>query len=134
MPAHKKNRKCIAAKKHFKTHLSNKGDSNIEVSETLIMYWFHIINSAAFKNELPVPDKIVVRRLIGAWGLCEGSSRTKNCVITISNKIETKAFLLATIAHEMVHQYQWIYRADINHGKTFKEWKDYFKKNFSICI
>ena len=135
MPKVHKKRKCVAAKKQIKSHLLNKGNSNIEVSESLISYWFHIFNSAAFKNKLPVPDKFVIRPMNGAWGYCEGRSRTKNCIITISSKINNKSFLLATIAHEMVHQYQWIYGSEcIDHGKTFKEWKEYFRKNFSIIL
>jgi hypothetical protein len=133
MPSPRK-KKCSAAKQHFKSHIAKGHSSNVEITESLVVYWFHIINSAAFKNALPTPDKIVVRRLKGAWGLCVGSSRTNNCVITISPKIETKSFLLATIAHEMVHQYQWIYRQDINHGRVFKDWKEFFRKNFSITI
>lgn len=127
-------KKRVAAKKHLKTHIEKGARNNVVVSESLVAYWFHIINSAAFKNELPTPDKIVVRRMVGRWGLCEGNSKTNNCVITISNSIPNKTFFLATVAHEMVHQYQWIHTNDVHHGRSFKEWKEFFRKTFRIVI
>jgi DNA-binding sugar fermentation-stimulating protein len=131
MPPKKKKH---AAKKQLKSHIERGSSNNVVVSVPLVAYWFHIINTAAFKDELPTPDKIVVRKLNGKWGICEGSRKTKNCVITINSKIPNKTFFLATIAHEMVHHYQWVKTNDVNHGKTFKEWKEFFRKNFSISI
>lgn len=120
--------------KKLKTHLSSKGASDVVITPTLISYWFHILNAAAFNNKLPFPQNIIVRPMNGAWGYCVGYTRTKNCVITISSRIKNKSLLLSTLAHEMSHQYQWVFGECIDHGNTFRTWKEYFRKQFSLVI
>lgn len=124
---------CRAAKKQLKSHLKRRGDCHLTVSEGLSWYWWRIINRAVFNNALPIPSKIVVRRLRGAWGLCWGK-RKGTCVITISSDIQSRKLFLETLCHEMVHQYQWLDKKSLDHGSSFREWKSYFRSNFNIGL
>lgn len=138
MPKKPKNSRSVEAKKklkdHLKTHKSKKPSCYFVPTETVAWYWWRVINKAAFKNKLPYPSEIVVRKLRGAWGLCLGRTRENNCVITISSEIKDRKLFIATVAHEMVHQWQWYDKRSLDHATTFREWNSYFKRNFGIIL
>ena len=72
---------------------------------------YKIINTEIFNNKLPMAKLIVKKRINDAWGYCIGvnfPTKTKSgCTITICQNWYCKQWLIATIAHEMSHQYQW---------------------------
>lgn len=72
---------------------------------------YKIINTEIFNNKLPTAKLIVKKRINDAWGYCVGvnfPTKTKSgCIITICQNWYCKQWLIATIAHEMSHQYQW---------------------------
>jgi hypothetical protein len=140
VPKKPKISRSVAAKKklkdHLKTHIGKSKNSSyyFTPTEAVAWYWWRVINKAAFKNKLPYPSAIIVRKLRGAWGLCLGKSRENNCVITISSEITNRKLFIATVAHEMVHQWQWYDRGVLDHASRFREWNEYFKRNFGIVL
>lgn len=121
-----------AAKSKLKSHVARyKHDQGFEVTERHILYWFGVINRAAFRNKLEQP-KFVIRRMRGAWGFCEGYKG--KVVITLSSKIDNRELFLATLAHEMVHQYQYVTEDKITHTGSFIEWKRFFKRYMNITL
>lgn len=125
--------KSSIAKKKIKCHLSKyRHNANFSISNTLVQYWFHVLNKAAFRNKLNTPA-FEVRKMKGYWGMCtEDADNT--CIITISSDIDSKELFIATLAHEMVHQHQLLYENKISHHGSFLEWKRYFKRYFRITL
>lgn len=84
---------------------------------------FKLINKEIFNNKLSVPEFRILQRSTDYYGLCSAkhfvptSGTRSNCIITMSNKWYCKQWLIMTLAHEMVHQYQW----DIHSFKRMKE-------------
>lgn len=124
----------VTAKKKLKAHLQKNFNSDFTPTESIAWYWWHVINKAAFKSQLPQPTKISVRTLYCAWGECLCDYRNNTSEISISIAIQTRKMFIATVAHEMVHQWQFHFGSKVNHGKQFKDWDTYFRNNFQIII
>lgn len=103
---------------------------------------FRLINREIFSNRLPMP-KFQIRRLHNALGICEGKDgpirKTKShCIIHLTDRYYCKQWFISTLAHEMVHQYQWdIYsnirvkrgmKRTMSHGPSFHLWRKRFAK------
>lgn len=108
---------------------------------------YRCINREVFYGELILP-KFEIRRMHGAWGACEGKSgkryKTKsNCIIWLADRWYCQQWLISTLAHEMVHQYQWDIYSRIrikrgqppimSHGPSFYIWRKKLKK-FGISL
>lgn len=108
---------------------------------------YRLINREIFYNSLPMP-KIVIRRLRDCVGICVGAEgpirKTKSyCTIHLCDKWYCKQWMISTLAHEMVHQYQWDIYSNIrvkrgmprhmSHGPSFYIWRKKFKK-FGIAL
>jgi hypothetical protein len=55
-------------------------------------------------------------------------------VISIRKEKMTWAYLLAVMAHEMVHQWQFEHNLPTDHGDLFVQWEAYFLDNHGIAI
>lgn len=103
---------------------------------------YRLINREIFYNRLSMP-KIVLRRLHDALGICIGSEgpirRTKSHVtLHLADRYYCRQWFISTLAHEMVHQYQWDILSNIRvqrgmkrnmgHGPSFYIWRKRFAK------
>ncbi len=108
-----------------------------------INYAYNILNKYIFDNELckPIIVKGTLRR---AWGYCqwmpEEHSPGTYCHIKLMDKWFCPQWFMNTLAHEMVHQYQWdiyrwdhidyfgkdIYQNSGGHGPSFYAWREKF--------
>jgi hypothetical protein len=113
-------------------------------SDEDIIYAYNIINRYVFDNQLRRPE-ITQGTLRKAWGYCHWMTNGQNSGSATHIKLMDKWFcpqwFMQTLAHEMVHQYQWdIYRyehmdyygRDINqssgaHGPSFFAWRERFE-------
>jgi len=122
-----------AAKKKVTAHICRyKNEANFELTYRRISYWFNIINNAAFRNKLPLPE-FKIKKLKSEWGWCIADENSM--VIKINKGINNRELFLATLAHELVHQYQYMYEGGImNHKESFKKWKRFFKRYMKIDI
>ena len=135
MPKKSKVSRSVAAKKKLKEHLSKNSHCYFRPTESVAWYWWRVINKAAFKNQLPPPSEIIVRKLRGAWGLCDSKMRKNICIITISTEITNRKLFIATVAHEMVHQWQFHFgTGNLDHGSNFRDWDVYFRHNLGIIL
>jgi hypothetical protein len=114
------------------------------------LYAYKIINRYVFDNQLRRPE-IILGQAYKYWGYCQWNHELQSsgsyCTIKLSNKWFCQQWFLNTLAHEMVHQYQWdIYRwkhideygtlpynNSGGHGPTFFEWRDCFA-NFGLTL
>ena len=98
---------------------------------------YRLINREVFYNQLPMP-KIVLRRLRDCVGICIGLEgpirKTKSNVhIHLADRYYCRQWFVSTLAHEMVHQYQWDIYSNIrvkrglprhmSHGPSFYIWR-----------
>lgn len=109
-----------------------------------ITYAYNIINRHVFKSQLQMP-KITVGRVNRAWGTCQWHYEERKsgsfCDLWLADKWYCQQWFMNTLAHEMVHQWQWdIYRWDHldyygkemateshGHGPSFFAWRDEFE-------
>lgn len=98
---------------------------------------FRLINREIFYNRLPMP-KFVLGRLYDAIGMCSGKEgpirKNKSyCTLYLVDRYYCRQWFISTLAHEMVHQYQWDVYSNIlvkrgkprhmSHGPTFYIWR-----------
>jgi len=108
---------------------------------------YRCINREVFYGSLNMP-KFVVKPMRGAWGACEGKNKKRyktksNCVIWLNDRWYCQQWLISTLVHEMVHQYQWDVYSNIrikngqpplmSHGPSFFIWRKKLKK-FNITL
>jgi hypothetical protein len=93
--------------------------------------WFRYINRAVFNNELPNFDKIIIKKwLKKAMGqVCAYPDRDpKRFELEMLRKYNTKKEFIETLAHEMIHLYQFALKKDTgNHNSIFYSFRPRFK-------
>lgn len=94
---------------------------------------FRNINRSVFNDELKMPNF----RLVPSsdfWGECSGdiNDNTK-CTIKMNKKFLSKRLFVYTMAHEMVHQWEWLVYEEMSHGKKFFQWRNELAK-FNIIL
>jgi hypothetical protein len=111
-------------------------------SEADALYAYDMINRHVFDNMLRRPV-IQVKSIRKAWGYCNWNwdlqNRGSYCTIALMDKWFCPQWFIQTLAHEMVHQWQWdIYRWEKlergehtflgsgAHGPSFFAWRDRF--------
>lgn len=105
---------------------------------------YRLLNDQIFNNQLPEPELVIKSRLRNAWGECIAMDflpkpHKSRCTIVLSNRYYCIQWLIMTLAHEMVHQYQWdVYSVKrekkglepiISHGPSFFAWKKKLKRH-----
>jgi hypothetical protein len=108
---------------------------------------FRLINREIFYNRLPMP-KFELKRLKDCIGICAGSEgpvrKTKSyCTLYLADRYYCRQWFISTLAHEMVHQYQWDvysnilvqrgYPRHMSHGPTFYIWRKKLAK-YNIAL
>lgn len=108
-----------------------------------ITYAYNIINRYVFDGSLRQPQ-IEQSTIRSAWGYCNWLNKEQNgtsCSIKLMDKWFCPQWFMNTLAHEMVHQYQWdiyrwehldyygrpMYEKSGAHGPSFYAWRDRFE-------
>lgn len=90
-----------------------------------IHHVYELLNYHVFNEKLKKPHIMIAPRRQKYWGMCIGNLDIQKtgsfCTIELMDKWISVQWMVATIAHEMVHQYQW----DIMGPKRFNEGKDF---------
>ena len=94
---------------------------------------FRSINKQVFNNELKMPSFRLVYS--GAfWGECTGDlDDYSKCKIKMNKSFLSKRLFVYTMAHEMVHQWEWLNYGDMTHGPKFFIWRNELAK-FGIVL
>ena len=108
-----------------------------------VNYIYNKLNFYLFDNRLRRPV-ITQGQRRKTWGFCEWENELQDtgsyCTIHLSDKWFCSQWFMNTLAHEMVHQWQWdVYRWDHEnyfdrkmrldsgaHGPSFHAWRDRF--------
>lgn len=97
-------------------------DGKFEATQEFALETYEMLNRYVFDNGLE-PCPITVRRIRGVWGMCDGrveGDEFRVHEITLTKKYPFCALFVATLAHEMVHQFQW----DVLSNERWQEGKD----------
>lgn len=98
---------------------------------------YDILNRYVFDNQLVRPP-IQIGVYKKYWGLCLGHEKFQRkgtyCKIKLVDKWYCVQWLVTTLAHEMVHQYEWdVLRKPMTHRQSFFIWKSKLAK-FNIDL
>mgnify|MGYP001198798101 FL=1 len=118
--AYKENR--IGYKRYIKNFIPTKH---------LITRWFNILNEEIFNNEIYPFHEIEIKRKQGCHAEhipFEEHDGKIYAVLSISDRFINKNEFLFTLAHEMVHQWQWMNLYKSDHGESFWKWKSRLAK------
>lgn len=128
----------MAARKKILQHLKNRGDEgNFIVTPALVLYWWNYLNDAVFNGELIPPHEIVCKRFHSRDGWCQPMSKLGLVRMGINSEMYDRKHFLETLAHEMVHQWEWHsgnWKDKPIHGKFFTQWKKPLKQAVSLIL
>jgi Zn-dependent peptidase ImmA (M78 family) len=102
-------------------HLKQRGSERVALTPALLSYWHGRLNTALFSRELKrVP--LTCGKSIDMGGPVMGyyDYDTADPSLHIDSRCKTRADIINTLAHEMVHQLQHQRGLPVNHGKFFK--------------
>jgi len=94
---------------------------------------FRNINAKVFNNELRMPNfRLMYSK--DFWGMCRGDlDDPAKCTIFMNKSFLSKRLFIDTMAHEMVHQWEWLTHENMTHGRKFFQWRNELAK-FNICL
>lgn len=112
-------------------------------SKHLVYHTYELINYEVFNNSLPKPKIEVQSHCRKYWGMCMGHThRTVTgsyCTIRMMDKWFCPQWFITTLAHEMVHQYQWDIIGPereqegkdwlMSHGPSFYQFRPYLEEH-----
>ena len=93
----------------------------------LITRWFNILNEEIFNNQVhPFYDiEILQKKGCHAEHIpYEEEGEKVYGVLSIADRFINRNEFLFTLAHEMVHQWQWMTLNRTDHGESFFKWKN----------
>lgn len=105
-------------------HVKQRGHEPVAPTLRMLRHWWSRLNDEVFGGVL-LPCQLEVGPCSEhkAVGLCYPLDCGRvRIVIDPSNA--TRAGMLATLAHEMVHQYQHQHSLPLTHGESFTQWAD----------
>jgi hypothetical protein len=91
------------------------------------------INRNVFNGELKMPSfRLVYTKAF--WGECQGVINDQTRVkMKINKSFLSKRLFINTMAHEMVHQWEWLNNENMTHGPQFFLWRDQLA-NYNITL
>ena len=91
------------------------------------------INRNVFNNELKMPSfRLVYTKAF--WGECQGVLNDQTQVkMKINKSFLSKRLFINTMAHEMVHQWEWLNNENMTHGPQFFLWREQLA-NYNITL
>jgi hypothetical protein len=116
----------------IRDHLLKHGHLTVAPTTRMLRHWWSRINAELFGGEL-LPAQITYGDEPTEGYTTEecdgvtfplGGQRVR---LHIASSQTTKAAVLATLAHEMIHQWQYQNDQPMTHGVTFDSWADLIK-------
>jgi hypothetical protein len=105
-----------------------------------VIQYFHLLNNGIFEGKMYIPEFEIKKHCRNYWGYCFGYNHEpdkSNVTIILSDRWYCRQWLITTLAHEMVHQYQWDILGKervarglqplLSHGPTFFNFRDKLK-------
>lgn len=114
----------------IRNHIKKYGkQTNFTITIRMIRYWWKVLNAAVFKNVLTMPE-FEISEIDEALAECVGQLTDHKIIIHFNpTLIKTRETFILVLVHEMVHQWQLMYRTELpfekrmSHGSTFSQWR-----------
>ena len=93
--------------------------------------WFVILNRHIFENQLKRFDRVYIRTYNEFHALYQGWEEDGKTMtqLEMCKYWENKKVFVEILAHEMIHLYQDQHNEPVDHGPTFRRWRERFIKN-----
>lgn len=112
------------ARQFVKTHLKNRGNEEVVITEALCRYWWRKLNEAVFYDRLHKVSNIIIARPKSAFAWVSGIHGTDGRVeLKIQESFPSRLLFLNVLVHEMVHAWEYQHHTVMGHGKRFFAWK-----------
>lgn len=101
----------------------------VKATHVMARQVYDSINRAVFGGALQRP-RIIIHPYRDMWGECHGARRRRGYGNTFTKAIRINRYwpnmkkLIAVMAHEMIHQYEWERLGTMSHGTTFFAWEE----------
>lgn len=102
----------------------------IHINSQLAYLWWNVLNIAIFDSQLQKPKALICSNMHSKnLGECIPLVERWEVQIKLWREMKNKRVFITVLAHEMVHQYQWLHYRRLSHGpKIFYNWVPKFKK------
>ena len=121
------------ARKRIVNHIRKQGNTPVELSTRIVMYWWRILNQAVFYGKLPPPRqvKLVNHRNEFAWTYPSKQGRVR---FTLRPRFVTRTQFLHVLVHEMVHGWEYMECGKMSHGRLFKSWQNRIQTTTTLTL
>jgi hypothetical protein len=117
-------------------HLVQRGHEPCKLTLHMLRYWHKRLNQELFNGEL-LPCQITCGvsppEHGSIFGVCEPLP-DRRVRIHIDPRCITRSSVITTMAHEMVHQWQYQTQGYMHHGNNFRAWGARIKKELGVQI
>ena len=96
----------------------------------LITRWTNILNEEIFNNIIHPFYDIKISKKHDCYAEHIGWMHGEYVFgeLSMDNKFINKSYFIYTLAHEMIHQWQWMHLNKTDHGRSFMKWKNKLNK------
>ena len=110
--------------------IRNQTQSEFIPTKSVITRWFNIFNEEIFDDKINPFHEIEIKRKQGchAEHIGEYDDTYLYGTLSMNERFNDKNEFLFTLAHEMVHQWQWMNLTRSDHGESFWKWKSRLAK------
>jgi hypothetical protein len=105
-------------------HVKARGHQVITPTVRMVRYWWARLNAEVFGGELLPPVLSVYHQFDDAYGSCTDIATQRVHINIEPDHKWTRALLIETVVHEMVHQKQHHDGGTMHHGETFDRWRE----------
>lgn len=106
-------------------HVKLHGHKPVKPTPRMLRYWWGRLNVEVFDGALHLCQLTVLDEpgMEDASGVCYPLDCGRVRINVSPTHADSRAAMLGTLAHEMVHQYQHQHDQAMHHGTTFEQWR-----------
>lgn len=116
-------------------HVRDRGHEPCVPTTRMLKHWWSSFNREVFDNEL-LPCQLGTEPYDGhrTMGYCTPLASGRARIDVVPEFQDSRASVLATLLHEMVHQVQHQRGGAMNHGPTFTAWSRHIRRITGLTI
>ena len=121
------------ARTFVKEHIKYKGDKPVETTESLVRYWWGVLNIAIFYGRLHKPVNVEIKGIRDSFAWAQTNTKNKGRVnVRMQRTFLSKLLFITILLHEMVHAWEHQHHTVMGHGKRFFAWKNRIKRTVGL--
>lgn len=118
----------------IRKHVAQHAHEAVTPTLRMLRYWWVRLNAEVFDNIL-LPCQLSYGETPGenVYGMCY-PLEVERVRIHIDRQADTRGCMLATMAHEMIHQWQHQHGLEMTHGDVFKGWAEVVRVKTGLTV